>query len=146
MLLVARSPWRQCMTHGCAVVGCTGVVRQVGSTGRGIPGSSTQRLHWYCQGPTSVELAVSAPTKALQAPAGPSAHLGSPHSVWRPVVQIGRDFIKYILKLVIMSECHLNNVIRPVILPVSKPGPKYTTLNFQDFLICQPSLHRNKWS
>ena len=56
--------------------------------------------HWYCQGPTLPPSPVSASTQALQAPAGPSAHLGSSHSHNRPSASNGRDSASNILKLV----------------------------------------------
>ena len=36
--------------------------------------------------------------------------------------------------------------MRPAILPISETRSKYTTLNFQDFHMAEPSLARNKWS
>ena len=83
---------------------------------------------------------------ALQGPAGPSAHHWLPALRYPPQDQLRRDSIKYILKLVINTECRLKSVMRPGILPVSKRGSNVTTLNFQDFHFAAPSLTRNKWS
>ena len=86
------------------------------------------------------------PRQALQAPAGPSAHLTLPALNMPSWDQYGRDSAVYILKLVIILECRLKSVMRPGIVPVSETGSNITTLNFQVFHIREPSLTRNKWS
>ena len=131
-------------------------VRAWGGGGVGIPGTGwggvvpTQytlpAVDWYCQNPPTVRTPLSASTLALQAPPGPSAHQDSSHSAWPASGRIGRDSAKYILKLVDNPECHLKCRMRPGILPISKTGPLFTTLNFQYFQYGQPSLCRNKWS
>ena len=63
-----------------------------------------------------------------------------------PQDQYRRDSRRFILKLVNNPECHHYLLMRPGILPISKTGPKFTTLNSWDFHIGQPSLCRNKWS
>ena len=86
------------------------------------------------------------PDQALQAPAGPSAHLALPALNIAPGSQIGRDSTSNILKLVIIRECHRFSSMRPGIVPISKTGQEVTTLNFPIFQYGQPSLTRNKWS
>ena len=63
---------------------------------------------------------------ALQAPAGPSAHQ-APRGT--RLASDGRDSASYILKLVIIPECHRKVLMRPAIVPVLKRGSKCTTLN-----------------
>ena len=76
-------------------------------------------------------------------------HLDAPRPYalrYPPQDQYGRDSGEYILKLVRFLECRLKVVMRPAMLPVSKTGPKVTTLKNQDFRYRYPSLTRNKWS
>ena len=65
--------------------------------------------------------------------------------VWLPG-QEGRDFMTFPVKLVKTEECHQKSVIRPVIVPILKTGPKSRLLIFSDFRFSQPSLTRNYWA
>ena len=142
---VPSGPWP---VGGCGA-GHERGVRVGGYREGGIPGSTQLAgypLHWYCQDPTSSPQALSASTRALQAPWALRTPWLLALRYWPSNLDIGRDSINNILKLVKTAECRLNMLMRPGILPVSKRGPKYTTLNFQDFHIRGPSLPRNKWS
>ena len=128
------SPGRGLAVHVVVGVRYRGVggVRYTGLVGRG----STQPVQYgIARAQPLVLTGVSASTQALQALLGPSAHLGSSHSAAAALLDIGRDSAVYILKLVNNPECHLKYVMRPAILPISKTGPKVTTLNSRDFHI-----------
>ena len=80
-------------------------------------------------GPNQCQLARLRVRQALQAPAGPSAHL-APHGLRYPHLgPIRARFRRIYLKVSQFLECHHKMLIRPGILPVSKTGPKTTTLN-----------------
>ena len=117
-------PWSSRACRGRAVCGHAGygrVVYRVGTRGGVLP---AQTSDWYCQGPTNALWALSASTRHSR------ALLALPHT-WLLALnrhpassQIGRDSIKYILKLVKTAECHLKCLMRPVILPILKPAEK----------------------
>ena len=65
---------------------------------------------------------------------GSSRGLECPSDVQpRPQDQYGRDFIKYILKLVNIPECRHFSLMRPGIVPVSKTAAKSHDLEFPIF-------------
>ena len=79
-------------------------------------------------------------------PAGPLQPPGPPLS-WDPqnahLRPKGRHFTLFTVKLVKTTKCHRNMSKRPVILPVSKNGPKSHLLKFSGFHFREPSLTRN---
>ena len=110
------------------------------------PPSHPSGLHWYCQGPTHARYAFLRPLGHSRGPADPLRTPELPALRYASWSQYGRDSAPNILKLVNNLECRRKSSMRPVILPISKTGPEYTTLNFQISHNRQPSLTRNKWS
>ena len=109
----------------------TGVVRPGGYR----EGSTTQRLHRYCQGPTNARYSGSAPTPRHSRPCGPSAHLGAPRTQICPPGPNRRDSIINILKLVYIPECHLKKVHEAWHTPCFKKPSENHDLEFLRFPI-----------
>ena len=146
------------MSQGSRARGISGVRRAAGRRGSTRGGAAgwvgegsthpapSHHPDWYCQGPTHCQDPVSARPPGTPGPSRPLRTPGSPRTQIALLDPIRARFHQIYTKVSHKLGVSPVFIMRPGIVPVSKPGLKVTTLNFQDSGIGQPSLPRNKWS